>query len=94
MSEKHVTYNHAFGNEHGIEVLEDLSEFCFFEKSYIDTAKKLTTSEDGRRIVGVSQIDPLELARFEGRREVYLFIKNMMKKQPEDQETIDYDEYP
>lgn len=91
MPDKHIVYTHAFDTEYGKEILEDLSNFCFAERAYLDTSKKISMSQDGKNIIGVSQIDSHEIARFEGRREVFLFIKNMMKKPSEIEEEYEED---
>lgn len=76
---KSVDYRSTFKTENGKAVLHDLNKFCFGSRGYIDTTKKLKTSENGSTIVGVSPVDPLEIARFEGRREVLLYILRQTK---------------
>lgn len=76
---KSVDYRSCFKGEDGKSILADLNRFCFGTRGYLDTTKKLSTSEDGHSIVGVSQIDALEMARFEGRREVLIYILTQCK---------------
>jgi hypothetical protein len=76
---KSVDYRSTFKTENGKKVLLDLNKYCFGSKSYIDTSKKLRTNADGTTIIGVSPVDPLEIARFEGRREVLLYILKQIK---------------
>ena len=81
MSEKRsksVDYRTVFKTENGKAVLNDLNKYCFGSRSYIDTSKKMTVNDAGS-IVSVSPVDPLELARFEGRREVLLYILKQTK---------------
>lgn len=85
-------YTKGEGSVVGTEVIRDLADFCFINKSYIDTSKKLSTSQDGSKIIGVSNVDPLELARFEGRREVFLYIQGRLKLKYDDLEGIYDDE--
>ena len=71
---KNGDYRAVFASETGREVLRDLNKFCFGTVGYLDSAKTVKTSQDGQRTVGLSSIDPLEIARFEGRREVLTMI--------------------
>lgn len=73
-----VDYRSVFKTENGKNVLNDLNKFCFGSRSYIDTTKKMTVNDAGG-VVSVSSVDPLELARFEGRREVLLYIMRQTK---------------
>ena len=72
LKDKRMTYIRVFENEAGKEVLSDLRAFCFATKT---TAVK---GDDKR-------IDPYEMMRYEGRREVFLQIMNLLK--------VDFEEY-
>lgn len=75
---KSVDYKAVFGNESGKAVLSDLNKLCFGTNGYLDFSKKASTSSDGK-VMGLSNIDPLEIARFEGRREMFLYILRTIK---------------
>ena len=66
--DKQNMYKLVFGNEAGRTVLTDLNIFCFG-----------TSTTMGAAIDEMGRIDALELARREGRREVFLQVINMLK---------------
>lgn len=70
MNEKDLqtVYRLTFGDETGKDVVEDLERFCFGSITTFSVANK----EDG-------SIDPYQLARLEGRREVLTRIMNFLK---------------
>jgi len=69
----------VFQGETGKAVLNDLNAFCYGTKSYIDTSKKVTIDSDGR-VTQVSQTDPYDIARYEGRREVLMYILKKIRE--------------
>lgn len=76
--DKAKAYRLTFGNETGKEVIADLRRFC------CGTKTTFSTDSTGR-------LDPLHLARMEGRREVFLQIMTIMKVEFEDYYTYTED---
>lgn len=72
LKQKRITYGKVFENELGKIVLADLRVFCH--------ATKTTAAKDANQ-----RLDMYEVARLEGRREVFLQIMNTIK--------VDFDDY-
>ena len=74
MKDKVTDYRLTFGNEAGKTVLADLRNFCFATKTTFNGGKTANQT-----------LDPLYLARMEGRREVFLQVMGILK--------VDFDDY-
>lgn len=69
----------VFSNDAGKSVLEDLNVFCYGTKGYLDVSKKVTLDSNGN-VTQVSQTDPYDIARYEGRREVLMYILRKIRE--------------
>ena len=69
LEERHLKYKAVFESPVGVDILADLRRVCNADRTTIQTS---------------NHIDPYDVLRREGRREVFLYIEKMIADLPEE----------